>query len=71
MGEDRCIHTAADMLNIDPHSMNETHPDLYDWLVRVNKLCRKAGGELVSRQAIAVIVDDWQVRQSTKPGSPG
>lgn len=65
MGEAKCIHIAAEMLGdrADPHNMSSTHTELYDWLMRVNTLCRKTGGELVSRQAIAVIVDGWQVKQ--------
>lgn len=64
--EVKCIQIAAEMLDIksyDVEFMSSTHTELFDWLMRVNTLCRMAGGELVSRQAIAIIVDGWQVKQ--------
>ena len=67
MGERKCFHIAAKMLDIDPHDMSNTHPDLYQWIQRVDRLCEKAdGGELVSRQVIAMMVDTWQQQEDSK-----
>ena len=35
-------------------------PELYRRVERVDKLVKLAGGGLVSRQAIAIIVENWQ-----------
>ena len=64
----QCIYIAAKMLGIEALNMTETHPDLYDRLNQVNGLCRQTGGELRSRQVIAVIVNDWQVIQNLGGG---
>ena len=63
MPEPRCIQIAAAMLDANPETMQCTHTELYDRLIRVTSLTQPLGGELVSRQVIALIVDGWMVRR--------
>jgi len=66
MAEPICIQVAAKMLmeRVDPENLAVTHTDLYDSLIRVNDNCQTVGGELVSRQVIALIVAAWEAAHS-------
>jgi len=52
------------MERVDPENLAVTHTDLYDSLIRVNDNCQTVGGELVSRQVIALIVAAWEAAHS-------
>lgn len=52
---------AKQMLDPDGNGEGkELHPDLKRRLDEANSLCQNAGGELVSRQAIAIIILDFE-----------
>ena len=56
MNEEHIIDIASQMLNCYPEALDREFPKTYANLMDVDTLCQKAGGYLVSRQVIALIV---------------
>lgn len=46
--------------------MYALHPELYNFLNRIDDLCVNAGGELRSRQVIASLVTLWMIQNLGK-----
>ena len=53
----KCHEFAAQMVGGGDPGM--LHHKLYDYLTSINALCHEAGGELVSRQVIALAISSW------------
>lgn len=57
----RYLQTAADMLDLDVETLGRNgYTELRSRLDEADELCRKCGGRLLSRQAIAAIVVGWK-----------
>lgn len=56
---------AAQMLGGSPSDGGRLHHDLYDLLSEIDVLAGNFGGELVSRQVIATVIQFWKL---THPG---
>lgn len=57
---------AAVLLGAKPSDNGRLHHDLYDLLTDVDAMVCNAGGELCSRQAIAIIIAIWRRQNPTK-----
>ena len=68
MSEDYHLDLAMDMIGGDQAMRLHLNVKLEAYLNSVAMLCRRAGGNLVSRQAIAVAIKSWQ---DMNPGKTG
>ena len=52
-----CLLMAAKMLN-----QETLDPKLANRLIRIDDLCARRGGQLLSRQVVAAVIADWENR---------